>query len=113
MIIITVKLFQDSQAAFLALSCLGVDKTCSLEWVSGHCGIEGNESADLKADLGRAKEFTGHIPSLLVLYTFIKCEIYKNYYIDEFNDRWMIILGYRKTKLFLSSQPSSLGKADL
>ena len=76
-----IHIFSDSQAALKALRChktnskliaecleklnaLADQNLVKLIWVLGHCGIKGNEMADILAKKGSATPFTGPEPAL-------------------------------------------------
>ncbi|XP_026680165.1 uncharacterized protein LOC108252718 isoform X1 [Diaphorina citri] len=109
--------FSDSQAALntlkspkvsskLAWECienlseLAIQNKVNLEWIPGHRGFDGNESADLLAREAAEEKFIGPEPVLGLPKCVIRTDI-KRWVQDEANKTWINASGMRHSKLTL------------
>ena len=123
-----IQVYSDSQAALLALSrwettsklvaeCIeslnevGCNNILRLNWVPGHCDIQGNELADLQANIGAAKDFCGPLPVVPVPWVAIKNEIC-DYILSVIIKSWQNLTTCRQTKMFFPV-PSTRKSQDL
>lgn len=111
-------IFSDSQAALNALksfTCqsklvweciallkqLAVKNQVYLYWVPGHCGIEGNEKADLLAREGSSSHFIGPEPFCGVSKSVIQMEI-KQWEDNKIQFNWTATKTSRQAELFIT-----------
>ena len=84
----------------LALKALSVSHSVRLLWVPGHCGVEGNEIADVLAKQAACLNFVGPEPVLGLPNTLIRTYI-RQWADKEQTKRWQTVEGCRQTKMFL------------
>lgn len=111
-------IFSDSQAALKALKSftsqsklvwecitllkqLSVKNQVNLYWVPGHCGIEGNEKADLLARRGSSVQFIGPEPFCGVSKCLIQMEL-KQWEDQMIQSNWIATETLRQSKLFIT-----------
>ncbi|KAI5739072.1 hypothetical protein M8J77_014598 [Diaphorina citri] len=116
--------FSDSQAALntlkspkvsskLAWECienlseLAIQNKVNLEWIPGHRGFDGNESADLLAREAAEEKFIGPEPVLGLPKCVIRTDI-KRWVQDEANKTWINASGMRHSKLTLEGYSKKL-----
>ena len=110
-------IFCDSQAALKALNSpfchsklvwecilslrkLAMKNQVNLYWVPGHCGIEGNEKADLLARQGSSTNFVGPEPFCGISPSALKAEL-GEWEKATIKANWDVISGLRQSKRFI------------
>ena len=83
------------------LSNLSKTNMCSIIWVPGHSGIEGNEQADLLANAATIVEWVGQEPCLPVSICMIKRELHSSID-DEIVNQWSELDQCKHTKQIIS-----------
>lgn len=111
-------IFSDSQAALNALKCftcqsklvwecitilkqLAMKNQVHLYWVPGHCGIEGNEKADLLARQGASSQYVGPEPFCGISKCVTQLEL-KQWKDNMIQFNWKAIKNLRQSKLFIT-----------
>ena len=93
--------------AMQALKTLAIYNSVCLVWVPGHCGVEGNERADLLTKQAASTPFIAPEPSLGIN-TTTSCNSLYNWADKEQTRLWKTQPGCRQAKLFLTGLNRSL-----
>lgn len=91
----------------LALQELSRENTVTLIWVPGHCGIEGNESADQAARLGAKTVVFGPEPVLAISRSIARLE-FQHWIRDQHIKYWESLSTCRQAKSFLEKPCKTL-----
>ena len=93
----------------MALKRLAISHSVRLVWIPGHCGLEGNENADLLARQATTSLFIGPEPVIGLSAQSIHSAILK-WAQSEQNRLWQITPGCRQAKMLIKQSKANLSQ---